>query len=1484
MEEKKPKKWKKRLKRFALWFSVFLLLLVGFTYAVFKSPAFQTYLVKEFTDYLNKDLKSKISIEGVDVKPFDNALALKGFLVLDYKGDTLLYLKELTFNVDQFGLEKRFVDAHLLKVNQGLLDIKQYKGDTINTLAFFLDELSGNEKDTTPKTPWNITSRKLELKKFEFRFNNENEAKRDSGIDYAHIRMRNMSGEINQLKYDGDTLTAEIKEAKGKEQSGFVLNKFSSKLKFNGKELLLDKFWFSFNSSQIKGTVRLRYDGLSDFGDVINKVRIKTIISSSDLLMKDLGYFAPSLLQWNQRISMKGEIRGKISSLKLKDVFVEAGNNTFLNGAIELEGLPDFENTFVFATLNEVRSDYADLTTLTYPSGEGIQTIPVPEMVQKLGTIKFRGEYTGFIKEFVANGSINTALGYVRANVKLSVGANKTQTLDGDINVPNFELGRLLSNATLGSIVLKGNTRVVINEKKTTAFFDGQIPRVDFNEYTYKNITLNANVSDKLFKGSVSIADKNLDMEFDGEVNANKDSLNYDFTAHVRKANLSKLSLIDRDTSLCVSAFAKFNLKGNSIDQIKGKAFLDSVRWKEGLYDEKIGKIIFLTDVGKRGRSITLSSSIADAAVSGHFSIEHLSDLMAGYFQHYLGNVLTEKYIVEKNQNINFNFKIDDYRPIQRLFTPEIFLSKHTEALFSFSNEEGAKLQMYSDTCSFPGVSAKEFMVMANPVNDQYYFNATATKIYPANKVPLQKFDFTSYMKNNLVQLDCDWNNDDSLKNNAHIGADVSFEPKGAIAASLNDTKFYLQDKLWTLNADNQLFWNNNLGEVKNLRLSMDDKSLLVNGWLGETDKEVLNLSFNGISLEFLKVILPEVKVTGNVDGEVEVAAILKHPKVTSSLVVNDLFVNDQKFGQTDLTTAYISDEQKITIDLKVKKVTGNTEDGGYLLKMDGDYYPFREKDQLDCEIDFKNFRIALLQPYFEGVLSGIGKAKVYGTLDVTGELESPSVIGELQFKDFSPTIDYLNVAYDLNDKVYFREDGIYFENFAMKATAPYYSATKEEGVGMINGVITHNRFHDISFNIGITAKKLIALNTNLDNNINYYGRAFVSGDIMVGGTPANIIMYANLKTEKFDRGLSSSDHTLLVLPLDQQSELPMYDFVEFVNPKDTTTKKVTVSNVVDVPWLDMSLDITVTPDAKVKMIFDSRVGDEITAQGNADMQFQINSNGKFTMNGKYEVDKGEYFFTVKNFLGKKFKVSQGGTVQWNGDPMEAEVDLKAMYVVRSNLSSLIEPGLTESQIKDYNTTIPIKVVLYMSGNLWSPQTSLDIEVDDMNLYAKKAIAKAIVSETDKTKQALSLLMQGSLLPPQSGFGGGDVLNAGLANAKQFLTGQVNNYLAQLTGEALNVGFDYNGRSDSSSTVSMTVNKNLFHDKVVVSGTFDLGKDASDMEIQYKVTNNIILKAFRKSQQEQKNQDATFSTQGASIFFRKEFDTLKELFSREKKQ
>ncbi|MEI9810523.1 MAG: hypothetical protein WDO16_23100 [Bacteroidota bacterium] len=49
----------------------------------------------------------------------------------------------------------------------------------------------------------------------------------------------------------------------------------------------------------------------------------------------------PAMTTWKKKIILKGNIRGTVDDMIGKELIIQAGNNTLLNGDISLTGLPD---------------------------------------------------------------------------------------------------------------------------------------------------------------------------------------------------------------------------------------------------------------------------------------------------------------------------------------------------------------------------------------------------------------------------------------------------------------------------------------------------------------------------------------------------------------------------------------------------------------------------------------------------------------------------------------------------------------------------------------------------------------------------------------------------------------------------------------------------------------------------------------------------------------------------------------------------------------------------------------------------------------------------------------------------------------------------------------------------------------------------------------------------------------------------------------
>ena len=127
-----------------------------------------------------------------------------------------------------------------------------------------------------------------------------------------------------------------------------------------------------------------------------------------------------------------------------------------------------------------------------------------------------------------------------------------------------------------------------------------------------------------------------------------------------------------------------------------------------------------------------------------------------------------------------------------------------------------------------------------------------------------------------------------------------------------------------------------------------------------------------------------------------------------------------------------------------------------------------------------------------------------------------------------------------------------------------------------------------------------------------------------------------------------------------------------------------------------MELEVEITPDAVVQLIFDPKVGDIIETSGRGDLRIMLDQSSGFRMFGDVELQKGDYLFTLQNVINKRFQIEPGGKINFNGSPTNATIDLNAIYTTRTAPYNLY-PGVVmhRNQLKK---RIPVECHLNPAG------------------------------------------------------------------------------------------------------------------------------------------------------------------------------------------
>src|SRR5690606_26591796 len=73
--------------------------------------------------------------------------------------------------------------------------------------------------------------------------------------------------------------------------------------------------------------------------------------------------------------------------------------------------------------------------------------------------IRFRGNFTGFMRDFVTYGNIETKLGTIASDLNMKFPANGTVSYSGKVSTDNFNMGIFLGVNKLGTASFKGNVK-----------------------------------------------------------------------------------------------------------------------------------------------------------------------------------------------------------------------------------------------------------------------------------------------------------------------------------------------------------------------------------------------------------------------------------------------------------------------------------------------------------------------------------------------------------------------------------------------------------------------------------------------------------------------------------------------------------------------------------------------------------------------------------------------------------------------------------------------------------------------------------------------------------------------------------------------------------------------------------------------------------------------------------------------------------------
>ncbi|WP_181305418.1 translocation/assembly module TamB domain-containing protein [Rufibacter sp. XAAS-G3-1] len=1477
-----------------------------------RFPAVQTKVAQKAAGILSQTIHHQVTIGRVDIE-FFKSVVLTNVRVLDRQKKTLFYIGEADADISFFQLFKSdrwhiplFGDREIsvptvkfqpnrlhiasLALTQPQANLIQYQGsDTLNMSTFIRALSNLVTKDTTKaKTPFYFKIDEIVLKDGHFSYHNYNKPFAAYGLDYQHMDLERINGRFSEINIKGDTIQTVVTSLTTMDRkSKTYLKDLDTRMTYASKFWEWDNLNMRVNNSHLASYVRFDYNTFSNFKQFNDSMNVTATFDSTYVNSDDISLFASVLKDWDEEVLVSGKVKGKVRNFRAQDIDVRYGQHTHITGDISADGLPNFKNTFADLVLGPSTINARDIKKFLPKKAY--------EMAARAGTVKLEGEFTGFYNDFVANGSFQSALGNVVSDINLKFDKNNfdRSAYRGYLQTSGFDVGGLLGDRS----VIK---RVAMNGKVQGSGFslatanlnlDATINAININNYNFRNIVVNADLSRQTFNGDFSINDPHLKMSASGQINLQNNRQVFDLKTNIRTADLRALGFTNQ--TIVLSTAADVDFTGIKLDEIAGLAHFRNTTLAYNGRQVAIDSLTIESHFHDGIRELHVGSEVLALQAGGNFLYSRFFQDLQTLYEEYRLNlennpVKIVNYYRRKSPAPPADYEVDldvnlrDVNPVLHAFAPDISISNFSTLEGTFRSGPTTMLTLISriDTILY---GKNEFY--------RNHIELTSSKLWNTPDVLANAIITSERQKlgnaGNTEQLYVEgvWNErlinfssniaQSGTTNRANISGNVSFE-QDQIQVVFNRSNINVLDKVWTISPNNTIVFDDGALRFDNITLSNGPQSVNVFGVLSRNPQDLLTVNLSNFRLENLNPLLPD-KIDGRLNGELQLRDIYHEVNLSSTLTVDTFLLGNQLIGNVAGTTNWDNRLRRMNVDLGISR------DDKKVLSLTGTYNPSGGNEELDLLAVLDDAHLRIVEPVLKTIMSDLG-GTMDGRVRISGRLSGPILKGSVMVTEGAFVFNYLNTRYTFSDRVFFSENDISFQNVRIR---DIYNNT-----AILNGGVFHDGFQNMVLDLKARFNKFMVLNTTRADNPLYYGTAFATGEVTALGSTSNLQVNITARSE---------NNTNISIPLDNTTALERQNFITFVNnnpaKQDTaaTAAVPLVKKGVDLSGIRLNFNLDVNENAYIELIFDERTGDIIRGKGRGNIRMEIDTRGEFAMYGNYEIVQGRYNFTMLGLINKEFNVRPGGTVTWNGDPLEGLLKITATYTQRVSLAPILaDLNEQEQQSAAARTRYPVTAVMDLDGPLTTPQIRLNLEFNDTPSLLEDQITRYLNNirndEQELNRQVFSLLAFKRLSAQdelQVGLGVGDLGSS----VGELFSNQLSYWLSQIdTNLEVDIGVSGYGNQvldDVQLRLSYTFLEGRL--KVTREGSVNnnrLGNNrstaAGDWSVEYYLSQSgqLRLRATYETTPRDFEANATASRQTISVLHQANFDTFGELFRR----
>tara|TARA_R110000868_G_scaffold212709_2_gene462618 strand:+ start:9214 stop:13623 length:4410 start_codon:yes stop_codon:yes gene_type:complete len=1427
---------------------------------IFSIPVVQTSLAAYVTNSINKTYKTNISLDKLKISFISWDTDLKGVYIRDYKKDTLFYIN--TLNTSILSSVKNLVKGNLefgsIEVDELNFKLITYEGETTTNLNVFIEKLDDGKPREPGTPPFLFKATGIKVNNSTFKLINYNLENSES------LNFKNLHIKANDFKILGPEVTTKIENLSFKSKRGITVENLATSFKYTKEQIRFDTLSIKTQKSNLTGDLQMDY-GSGDFLDFLNKVKFTAEFTDSKIAFDEINLLYNQFGE-NKEAFFSSNISGTLNDLTTTNLFLTS-ENTGIRGDFNFKNLFTRTEPFVMeADIKNLSTSYYQLRSLM-PNLLG-ETLP--SAFEKLGEFTIRGKATVTENSIISKVNLNTAIGSSYSDLELTDIKNiDNASYKGFFSLIDFDLGYFVGNKQLGKATFDLNVegKGFVKETLNTEVI-GDVYSINFNGYDYQNLKVSGILKEQLFDGLLVSNDENIKFTFKGLADFAEEQNNFNFIASVEYADLRKLNFI-KDSVSIFKGNVTMDIVGNTMDNIAG-----DIKFSKTSYQNKNDTYYFddfkitSTFENDGARLIDINSpDIITGFLKGKFKVAELGKLAANS----VGSIYTnyKPYEISSGQRLAFNFKI--YNKIVDVFLPEVKFGANTFIKGDIIADQGDfKLTFKSPSIEAYGNILDSLDVKIDNKNPLFNTFVSVADV-STNYYDVKDFNLINTTLKDTLFFRTEFKGGKNFTDKFNLNFYHTFneDKKSVIGLKTSDISF--KGNTWMLNKNgdkqNKVIINSRLDSITIEEIVMNNsmnEQIRLRGQIADSTYKDLELEFKIVSLDKITPSIDSLKLDGQVDGTLHIRQKDKVYRPTSNLDISNFSINNIKLGDLMIDALGNEDLTKITVNTRL------TDGGVDKLDVNGNLDISGDVTEADLMATFNSFNLEPFSPLGEGVLSNI-RGFVSGNAKIDGRIDNPKISGVLNLNNAGLGVPYLNVDYDFgfNSQVVLSDQTFDFQNIQLTDVAHNTKAS-------LNGVINHSFFKDwnLDLNVNTNNNRFLILNTTFEEEVLYYGTGYLNGSGRI---------YGPTKALTIDVVGETAKGTSLKIPISDVASIGDYSFINFIN-KNEIKDGEQQRELEKYEGLELSFDLDITPDAEVEIIVDPKTGSSLKGTGRGLVLIEINTNDKFIMEGDFVVVTGEYRYKLGGLIDKTFTVVPGGMINWQGDPLDAQLDMQAEYSLNANPAPLLDnPG--------YTKRIPTKVIISLKESLEQPSIDFSIAFPGASSIIKSELEYRLQDPTVSDNNAFSLLAQGTFLNEANG---GINQQALTGNLLQSASSLFNSLLDNNANDNFDLGVSYEGSSGASSYE--TENKAVLNfatsisEKWLLSGSLGIpvggGSGISqsavggDFELQYLFNEEGTFrgKVFnRENEIQQFIGDVQGYTQGVGLSYQVDFNSFKEL-------